>query len=142
PLLDGSKIDSPQTREEWRIIPSYPQYMASNKGNIKGRMRVIYNRGKRQVKQVRRIKQGEAGGYLFVILSKGGETTKKYVHVLVCEAFIGQNPDPNVYTVDHKDRNPKNNCLYNLRYATMEEQMANTERSIKKRQREKREKKE
>jgi len=59
---------------------------------------------------------------------------KRYnVHYLICLAFNGK---PNgIYgkeiTVDHIDRNPKNNISTNLRWATHEEQMNNT-KNVKK----------
>jgi len=46
------------------------------------------------------------------------------VHRLLAKLFL-----PNIYgktTVDHKDRNRTNNSLYNLRWATREEQCQNT----------------
>ncbi len=46
-----------------------------------------------------------------------------YVHRLVAEAFI---PNPyNKPTVDHIDRNPQNNHVENLRWATYREQSKN-----------------
>ena len=48
-----------------------------------------------------------------------------YVHQIIAEFFIGENPDKNIYTVDHIDRNPLNNHINNLRYATKSEQNIN-----------------
>jgi len=50
---------------------------------------------------------------------------KFYTHRLIAETFI-ENPEDKP-TVDHIDRNPSNNRLDNLRWATHKEQSANTE---------------
>lgn len=49
-----------------------------------------------------------------------------YVHRLIAEAFI----DPDLFriTVDHIDRNPSNNNVTNLRWATPSEQQRNQSR--------------
>lgn len=66
----------------------------------------------------------DADGY-FRIRFKG-KTYK--AHRIICEAFR-DNPD-NKPTVDHVDRNPSNNCVDNLRWATMAEQVDNCSRII------------
>lgn len=43
---------------------------------------------------------------------------------MVLEAFVGKRPS-STHTVDHVDRNPENNSLANLRWATKKEQRAN-----------------
>jgi len=64
------------------------------------------------------------GGYSQVNLYINGKKKHMLVHRLVALAFL-----PNFYgkpTVDHKDRKDKtNNSLYNLKWATYEEQARN-----------------
>lgn len=54
-------------------------------------------------------------GYPFVVLSKKGKTWQVPIHRLVAKAFLG---DPAGLQVNHKDGNPRNNCLKNLEYVT------------------------
>lgn len=58
-----------------------------------------------------------------VSLCKNGVPTKVYVHRLVSETFI-PNPD-NKPTVDHVNRNRKDNRVENLRWASQKEQTEN-----------------
>lgn len=53
-------------------------------------------------------------GYKTVALTKYGKTKQEYVHRIVASAFI-PNPD-NLPAVNHKDENPKNNCVDNLEW--------------------------
>jgi hypothetical protein len=48
------------------------------------------------------------------------------VHRAVMLAFVGPPPVEEGYTVDHRDGNKTNNCVENLRWATPEQQQANT----------------
>lgn len=48
-----------------------------------------------------------------------------FVHRVVCETFHGPPPNVLAITVDHIDRNGKNNCADNLRWASYEDQCVN-----------------
>jgi len=69
-----------------------------------------------------KMKPGRAGAkkaYLMVTLRKDGKQYARKIHRLVAEAFI---PNPkDLPIVMHKDDNPHNNCVENLRWATQKE---------------------
>lgn len=59
--------------------------------------------------------------YKIIKLSKNHKTYAKLVHRLVAEAFI---PNPNhLPEVNHKDKNPANNCVNNLNWCTRQENL-------------------
>ena len=67
-------------------------------------------------------------GYLCVGLTKEGKRHKCYIARLLGLQYI---PNPtNSPTIDHIDRNRTNNCLTNLRWATMTEQANNKTTNI------------
>lgn len=66
-------------------------------------------------------------GYYKVTLYKNGSPKYVTLHRLLAQAFI-PNPE-NKSTVDHIDRNPSNNQLENLRWATYAEQTKNRDLS-------------
>jgi len=97
--------------EEWKqvTIPGFSHYDVSSLSNIrtsKGHILKPTVRGK-------------------VALS--GVTTRMmmYIHRISCLAFHGHQPSKN-HTVDHIDRNWKNNNINNLRWATKSLQIRNT----------------
>jgi len=81
-------------------------YFASDDGEI-------FRNGKR----IAPINNGN--DYLCVVLSIEGKTQRKYIHRLICEAYIA-NPE-NKSEVNHIDGNKMNNSLYNLEWATRSE---------------------
>lgn len=88
--------------EEWKDVVGFEGfYQVSNLGNVKR-------------KKLLRLSGG--GRYVQVILSKNGKSYGKSVHRLVATAFL-PNPD-NLPCVNHKDENPKNNCVDNLEWCT------------------------
>jgi YD repeat-containing protein len=97
-------------KEEWRLIPDYPNYMISNLGRVKS---LDYGRtGKERI-----LKLGYNGeGYLKVELWNEKGKTQFAVHKLVALVFI-PNPD-NLPEVNHKDENKENNCVDNLEWCT------------------------
>lgn len=103
--------------EEWRLVPSFPRYQASNLGRIRTKHRII--------------KQHLAtNGYLMCGLvdelkrcqhCRRAPTTTVSVHVVIAEAFYGQRPSRQ--DVCHNNGNRLDNCSANLRYATRSDNM-------------------
>lgn len=100
--------------EVWRPVVGYEGlYEVSNKGVVCSTDRTINNRhypGK--VLAIKYLK-----GYPAVHLCDHQHRAKhKTIHRIVAEAFL-PNPD-NLPEVNHKDENPKNNCVENLEWCT------------------------
>lgn len=96
--------------EEWKTIPSHPTYEASNMGRI------------RNGKTLHVKSQHESNtGYLSVGLKCGDvggrRSLLKTVHRLVMEAFCGGSE----LTVNHKNRDRKDNRIENLEYMTIKD---------------------
>lgn len=92
--------------EEWRNIPGFPGYQASNIGRV------------RSVKiTVLKCRPGRNPAYFSVSLQrKGHKAVSRGIHQLVASAFIG--PRPSGMLVNHKDTNKRNNRFPNLEYRT------------------------
>ena len=102
--------------EEWRVIPGFEMYEASNLGNIRS---LNYRKKKGNI-QVLKPCVDKKKGYSYINL---GRNNIKTVHSLVCLAFLGEKPEG--LDIDHKDRNPRNNNLSNLRYVTKRQNQFN-----------------
>jgi hypothetical protein len=96
---------------EWRKIEGYENYSVSSAGEVRNDETGLI------------LKPRIRTGYLMLYLHKNGERKTHSVHRLVALSFI-PNPE-NKRCVDHKDNNPLNNKLENLRWATIYENGAN-----------------
>lgn len=110
--------------ELWKPISGYEGYYeVSNFGKVKSLSRVVkavsHNKiitRKTPEKCLKPILTGKDNAYLTVTLCKEGKCKPILLHRLVAEAFL-PNPD-NLPCVNHKDENPKNNCVDNLEWCT------------------------
>lgn len=112
--------------ETWKDIPGYEgEYQASTLGRIKSLERTASIRnwytGKPALRTVPEciLKPGRycKCGHVSVILRRG--TNGKPVHQLVLKTFVGEAPDG--MEVLHKNGDPADNRLSNLRYGTRTE---------------------
>lgn len=112
-------IDAPQrTEEEWRDIPSAPNYQASSLGRIRSvyfNNRWVKNRYRPKV-----LSQSTVGGYKQVSISSHNKARSALVHRLVCEAFHGPCPRDKDECA-HNNGVKSDNDSGNLRWATFSE---------------------
>jgi len=108
--------------EVWKDIPGWEGlYQASSRGRIRSVDRSVLRACRWGGVKLRTYKGmllkslTNPDGYQYVGLSRG-KSQCRFVHVLVAAAFIG--PKPAGCVVSHRDGNPANNCIKNLRYAT------------------------
>ena len=108
--------------EEWRDIAGFEgMYQISNFGNVKSVSRYVFagehaNHSYFRVNEKMLKGSLDHKGYRGVNLSCNGRVRRFLVHRLVAQAFI-PNPD-NLPCVNHKDENPRNNCVDNLEWCT------------------------
>ena len=106
-------------KEIWKDIEGYKGlYQVSNLGRVKSldKLKKVRNNGLQPIKEKILRNRYNEKGYSIVCLCKNGEHKDCRVHRLVASAFI---PNPNnLPQVNHKDENPKNNCVDNLEWCT------------------------
>lgn len=97
----------------WKDISEYEGiYQISNTGEVK-RISSYDSRGHLRKERILK-KQLSNKGYYQIGLYFNGKETKFLIHQLVAKAFL---ENPNNYTeINHKDENPKNNCVSNLEW--------------------------
>lgn len=103
--------------EEWRTIPSAPDYEASSHGAVRRRV------AGRFLPAGAHLTQTDCHGYRVVGLRVNRQHRTGMVHALVLEAFIGPRPS-RLHVVAHADGSRDNNRVENLRWATMRENEA------------------
>lgn len=94
--------------EQWRDCAEHANYEVSSFGRIRNKTTLLI---REQVKS--------KNGYMTVMFVLNGKNTLFYVHRLVASAFI-DNPE-NYDTVNHKDHNRQNNCVWNLEWCSIKE---------------------
>ncbi len=114
-------------KEEWKKIPGYENYEASNIGRIKSLRRITGNLpnigdGTRITPEKILKPYINNGGYYSVGVSNSEHRRQYGVHQLVMRAFEGVPTEG--YCVNHKDGNKLNNLLDNLEYVTFAENTA------------------
>lgn len=68
-------------------------------------------------------------GYLKVNLSKDGKFSQMKVHTIVAEAFFGERPHG--AQINHIDENKENNCVWNLEYVSVSDNINHGTRNAK-----------
>ena len=99
--------------EKWLKIPEFPNYLVSNLGNIRSDAASC----KRPVPGSLLRPRAGVKGHLYVNLYKDKKATSFYVHRAVLIAFSGD-PPPERPCAGHRDGNPSNNRLDNLRWVS------------------------
>lgn len=96
-------------------LQDFPGYRVGDDGSVWTRWAHNGHQPRRLGGEWRRMTpSGQVGGYVGVNLFRGGKPTRKLVHRLVLEAFVG--PAPDRHQCCHNDGNPRNNALNNLRW--------------------------
>lgn len=103
--------------EEWRTVPGFDDYEASDQGRIRRRTPSMGTR-------VGRIKTPHINqkGYHWVSLIRDGRRVSTMVHIAVALAFVG--PRPAGHETNHKDGVKSHNIPENLEWVTHAENMA------------------
>jgi hypothetical protein len=94
------------------------EYLVSNYGNIFS------------PKSGKKIFKFKINGYSISDLWIKGKRSRRRIHVLVAEAFLG--PRPYKYDINHKDLNRSNNHISNLEYVTRSENVLHSFRMRRK----------
>lgn len=105
------------TAEEWRPIPSWPEYEVSSIGRVR---RVVAGQG---AKAGRVLKPWISVGYQYVALWRANKQTRVAVHRLVALTFLPAPADDQTQ-VAHCDGDRLNNLPTNLRWASPTENAA------------------
>ncbi|TVS29787.1 NUMOD4 motif-containing HNH endonuclease [Corynebacterium sanguinis] len=113
--------DVQPTQEQWRPIPGYPSYEASDKGNVRSKDHQSWNGVGWFTKKGRVLKKtiNAHGRYVVTVKDESGKRQTLLVHIIVMLAFVG--PRPAGMHIAHWDGDRLNNRLDNLRYATPKE---------------------
>lgn len=119
------------TIEQWRPVAGYEGlYEVSNQGRVRSLDRLCksdkrsdqWMKGKILCPKINPHRQNRCT----VALTRKGVPSYPYISRLVLTAFVG--PAPRDHDAAHWDGDPTNNCLDNLRWATVSENMSDKKR--------------
>jgi hypothetical protein len=115
--------------EVWKNVLDYEGiYQVSNLGNVKSLSRKLNNQWGDFISKEKILKNCKnSNGYLFVKLCKNNIEKAKSVHRLVAIAFLGYSD----LVVNHKDSNKLNNCIDNLEFCTVRQNVHHYENTQK-----------
>lgn len=114
--------------ERWLPVVGFEGwYSVSDQGRVRSEDRVITRSDGVVVTWRSRMMSSkpDLNGYPILTLQQQGRIRKVRVHALVAEAFIGLRPEG--LEVLHRDGNPANNHLSNIRYGTHAENGRDTQ---------------
>lgn len=101
-------------QEEWKIVPKHVQFEVSNLGNIR-------NSGNKRL----RIPSNNGNGYRRITIVENKIHKTLYIHRAVLEAFSPLDNSDNL-DINHKDFNRGNNIIFNLEWMEHKENMQNS----------------
>lgn len=104
--------------ETWQVIDGWPEYEVSDFGRVRSLPRKVGMVDGRTYSVAGGIRSlwTDPKGYVHATLYRRDRGTRKAVHRLVAEAFVGEIPEGMI--VCHNDGNPSNNRATNLRIDT------------------------
>lgn len=112
--------------ETWRPVVGFEGfYEVSDHGNVRSVDRVVQCGKTLNHLRGKTIRGSPSKGYPKVMLYRNAKHHSAWVHRLVAEAFLGPRPDP-LMEVAHYDGDRSNCHASNLRWATHEENIADT----------------
>ena len=110
--------------EVWKPVPGYEGfYSVSDLGRVRSDKRTIVDKNGhgRKMPEIILTPEKKSSGHLTVCLCKNHDQTKRYVHRIVLEAFIGEAPAG--MQACHWNDDKEDNRLENLRWETPNENM-------------------
>lgn len=114
---DSQTASGPYEDEDWRPIPGWENYEASDKGRIRSWRNT---RGNPVETPLVKTQTEVAGGYKVVSISRKSKSIREFVHRLVLAAF-GKLALRSGLQTRHLDHNPANNHLENLAVGSAKE---------------------
>ena len=103
-------------KERWFPVVGFAGYEVSDIGRVRSLDRVVFGPKKKVTMHGKVLRQHrDYDGYQSVILIRDGKRCQLRVHRLVLDAFVGPEPD---LLCRHRDGDPANNKLGNLRWGT------------------------
>jgi len=106
--------------EVWKKTPDYPDYEVSDLGMVRSWKNGRW--GRTEKPRVMKLYKDRKGYLSTFIRNEGEKSSKIRIHQIVLEMFSG--PRPEGMVACHNDGNPSNNHMGNLRWDTVQSNMA------------------